>query len=137
MIRKATAVWKGSLKEGNGTLSSQSGVLKETQYSFKSRFESGIGTNPEELVAAAHSGCFTMQLSAYLTEENFPPENLETTCEITFEDGAVTKSHLVLNAKVSKVDKSTFDSLVKKAKENCPMSKLLNTEITVDATLNQ
>tara|TARA_R100000935_G_C2828287_1_gene163533 strand:+ start:772 stop:1185 length:414 start_codon:yes stop_codon:yes gene_type:complete len=137
MIRKATAVWNGSLKEGNGTLSSQSGVLKETQYSFKSRFESGIGTNPEELVAAAHSGCFTMQLSAYLTEENFPPEKLETTCEITFEDGAVTKSHLVLNANVSKVDKSTFDSLVKKAKENCPMSKLLNTEITVDATLNQ
>ncbi|QED36899.1 OsmC family protein [Antarcticibacterium arcticum] len=137
MIRKATAVWNGSLKEGNGTLSSQSGVLKDTQYSFKSRFESGIGTNPEELVAAAHSGCFTMQLSAYLTEENFPPEKLETTCEITFEDGAITKSHLVLNAQVPKVDKSTFDSLVKKAKENCPMSKLLNTEITADATLKQ
>ncbi len=137
MIRKATAVWNGSLKEGKGTLSSQSGVLKDTQYSFKSRFESGTGTNPEELVAAAHSGCFTMQLSAYLTEENFTPEKLETTCEITFEDGSVTKSHLVLKAKVPNVDNATFDSLVKKAKENCPMSKLLNTEITVHATLNQ
>ena len=136
MIRKATAVWNGSLKEGNGTLSSDSGVLKNTQYSFKSRFESGTGTNPEELIAAAHSGCFTMQLSAYLTEENFTPERLETTCEITFEDGSVTKSHLVLKATVPNIDKGKFDALVKKAKESCPISRLLKTEITAEATLN-
>lgn len=136
MIRKAKAVWNGSLKEGNGTLSSDSGVLKDTQYSFKSRFESGTGTNPEELIAAAHSGCFTMQLSAYLTEADFTPEKLETTCEITFEDGSVTKSHLILKATVPNIDKDKFDELVKKAKESCPISRLLNTEITADATLN-
>lgn len=136
MIRKAKAVWNGSLKEGNGTLSSDSGVLKDTQYSFKSRFESGTGTNPEELVAAAHSGCFTMQLSAYLTEANFTPEKLETTCEITFEDGTVTKSHMILKATVPNIDKDKFDAIVKKAKETCPISRLLNTEITADATLN-
>ncbi|MEP6261861.1 MAG: OsmC family protein [Gillisia sp.] len=136
MIRKAKAVWNGSLKEGNGTLSSDSGVLKDTQYSFKSRFESGTGTNPEELIAAAHSGCFTMQLSAYLTEADFTPKKLETTCEITFEDGSVTKSHLILKATVPNIDKDKFDSLVKKAKESCPISRLLNTEITADATLN-
>ncbi len=137
MIRKATAVWNGTIKEGKGTISTESGVLKDTQYSFKTRFENGVGTNPEELIGAAHSGCFTMQLSAYLTEENFNPENLETTCEITFEDGAVTKSHLILKATVPNIEKDTFDKLVKKAKENCPLSKLLNAEITAEATLNQ
>lgn len=94
MIRKATAVWNGSGKEGKGHLTTQSGVLSETQYSFGSRFESGIGTNPEELVAAAHSGCFTMKLSFVLGEAGFTPTSLETTCDITFENGAVTKSHL-------------------------------------------
>lgn len=137
MIRKATAVWNGTIKEGKGTISTESGVLKDTQYSFKTRFENGVGTNPEELIGAAHSGCFTMQLSAYLTEEDFNPENLETTCEITFEDGAVTKSHLILKATVPNIEKDTFDKLVKKAKENCPLSKLLNAEITAEATLNQ
>lgn len=137
MKRKATAVWNGTIKEGKGTLSTQSGILKDTQYSFKSRFESGTGTNPEELIAAAHSGCFTMQLSAFLTEENFTPEKLETSCEVTFEDGTVTKSHLVLKATVPNIEKSKFDELVKKAKENCPISKLLNTEISAEATLNE
>lgn len=137
MKRKATAVWNGTIKEGKGTISTQSGTLKDTQYSFKSRFESGTGTNPEELIAAAHSGCFVMQLSAFLTEENFNPEKLEAQCEVTLEDGTVTKSHLILEAKVKDIDQDKFDALVKKAKENCPISKLLNTEISVEATLNQ
>lgn len=137
MIRKATAVWNGTIKEGKGTISTESGVLKDAQYSFKTRFEDGIGTNPEELIGAAHSGCFTMQLSAYLTEEDFNPEKLETTCEVTFEDGAVTKSHLKLTASIPNIEKDAFDKLVKKAKENCPLSKLLKTEITVEATLNK
>ncbi len=137
MIRKATAVWNGTIKEGKGTISTESGVLKDAQYSFKTRFENGIGTNPEELIGAAHSGCFTMQLSAYLTEEDFSPEKLETTCEITFEDGEVTKSHLKLKATVPNIKKDEFDTLVKKAKENCPLSKLLKTKITVEATLNE
>lgn len=137
MKRKATAVWNGTIKEGKGTLSTQSGTLKDTQYSFKSRFESGTGTNPEELVAAAHSGCFAMQLSAFLTEEDFKPEKLETECEVTFEDGTVKKSHLILTAEVPDIEQDKFDELVKKAKENCPISKLLNTEITVESTLNQ
>lgn len=137
MKRKATAVWNGTIKEGKGTLSTQSEILMDTQYSFKSRFESGTGTNPEELIAAAHAGCFSMQLSAFLTEENFDPEKLETACEVTFEDGTVKKSHLILTAKIAKIEQNKFDALVKKAKENCPISKLLNTEISVESTLNK
>ncbi len=136
MKRKATAVWNGTIKEGKGTLSTESGVLKDSQYSFKSRFESGTGTNPEELVAAAHAGCFSMQLSAFLTEENFDPEKIETECHITLENGAVTKSHLILNARVANIEQGKFDALVKKAKENCPISKLLKTDISVETTLN-
>ena len=94
MIRHASAVWNGSGKEGKGTLSSQSGVLQETQYAFNTRFENGNGTNPEELVAAAHAGCFTMKLSFVLGEAGFTPDRLETKCEITFENGTITKSHL-------------------------------------------
>ncbi|MGM0391336.1 MAG: OsmC family protein [Bacteroidota bacterium] len=137
MIRKATAVWNGTIKEGQGIISTESGVLKSAQYSYKTRFENGIGTNPEELIGAAHSGCFTMQLAAYLTEENFNPDRLETTSEITLEDGAVTKSHLKLKATVPNIEKDAFDTLVKKAKENCPISKLLNAEITVETVLNK
>lgn len=137
MKRKATAVWNGSIKDGKGTLTTQSGVLKESQYSFKSRFESGTGTNPEELIAAAHSGCFTMQLSAFLTDENFDPEHLETRCEVTLENGTVTKSHLNLKARISNIDEGTFNDLVEKAKEKCPISKLLKTDISVEATLNE
>ncbi|MBZ9629869.1 OsmC family protein [Salegentibacter sp. LM13S] len=137
MKRNGTAVWKGNLKEGKGTVSTESGVLKESQYSFKTRFEDGIGTNPEELIGAAHAGCFTMQLSANLTEEGFEPDELETKSEITFEDGAVKKSHLILKAKVKGIDKAKFDKIAKDAKENCPISKLLNTEITLESELIQ
>lgn len=137
MIRKATAVWNGTIKEGKGIISTESGALKNAQYSFKTRFENELGTNPEELIGAAHSGCFTMQLSAYLTEEKFNPERLETTCEITFEDGVVTKSHLKIKATVPNIEKDSFDALVKKAKENCPISKLLKAEITAEAVLNE
>lgn len=137
MKRKATAIWNGTIKEGKGNLTTQSGTLQETQYSFKSRFESGTGTNPEELIAAAHSGCFTMQLSAFLTEEGYDPENLETTGEVSLEDGAITKSHLILKARVKDIEKSKFDELVNKAKENCPVSKLLDTKISVEAKLNE
>lgn len=135
MIRNATAVWNGSGKEGKGHLTTQSGVLSETQYSFGSRFESGIGTNPEELVAAAHSGCFTMKLSFVLGEAGFTPESLETTCQITFENGAVTKSHLIVKGVVPGISAEKFQACVKDAEQNCPISKLLNTAISSEATL--
>ena len=137
MIRNGTAIWKGSLKEGKGTISTQSGILDKTQYSFKTRFEDGKGTNPEELIGAAHSGCFTMQLSANLTEEGFEPDELETKSEITFEDGAVKKSHLILKAKVKGIEKEQFEKIANDAKENCPISKLLDTEITLESELIQ
>lgn len=136
MTRHATAVWKGNIKEGEGSISSQSGILNQTPYSFKSRFEEGKGTNPEELIAAAHAGCFAMQLSAFLTEEEFTPESLETKGEVTLKDGTVTKSHLILKAKIDKIGQSKFDELVDKAKKNCPISKLLGTKISVESTLN-
>jgi osmotically inducible protein OsmC len=135
MKRKATAVWQGTGKEGNGHLSTQSGVLNKTQYSFTSRFEEGIGTNPEELVAAAHAGCFTMKLSFNLTEVGFVPDKLETTCTTTFENGKISNSHLDLKASVKGIDKAKFDELVKDAELNCPISKSLNTSITVSAVL--
>ncbi|MGW1455998.1 OsmC family protein [Salegentibacter agarivorans] len=137
MKRNGTAVWKGNLKEGKGTVSTESGVLKESQYSFKTRFEDGIGTNPEELIGAAHAGCFTMQLSANLTEEGFEPDKLATKSEITFDDGAVKKSHLILKAKVKGIEKEQFEKIAKDAKENCPISKLLNTVITLESELIQ
>ncbi|MEO2058810.1 MAG: OsmC family protein [Mesonia sp.] len=136
MIRKATAVWQGTLKEGKGNLSTESGILDETQYSYKTRFENGNGTNPEELIGAAHSGCFTMQLSAFLAEQDFPAEELETKSEVTFEDGAISKSHLILTAKVPNISEEKFKEIATKAKESCPVSKLLDTEITLDYTLN-
>jgi osmotically inducible protein OsmC len=135
MKRHATAIWNGSIKDGNGTLSSQSGGLDNTPYSFNSRFEDGKGTNPEELIAAAHAGCFAMQLSAFLTEEEFEPESLQTKGEVTFKDGNITNSHLTLEAKIDNIDQEKFDELVQKAKKNCPISKLLNTEISVEAKL--
>ncbi|SDS41089.1 OsmC family protein [Christiangramia echinicola] len=135
MKRKGSAVWKGSLKEGNGTVSLESGVLKDEQYSFKTRFEDGKGTNPEELVGAAHAGCFSMQLSAFLTEDGFEPDKLETTSEITFEDGEITKSHLILTAEVPGINKEQFDKIANKAKESCPLSKLLKAEITLEYDL--
>jgi len=137
MKRSATANWKGTGKEGKGLVSTQSTVLNNNQYSFASRFESGIGTNPEELIAAAHAGCFTMKLSFVLTGAGFPPENIDTKCEITLdpEKGAVTLSNLTVSAKVPGISKEKFEESVKDAKENCPISKLLNTTITYTATL--
>lgn len=136
MVRKATAVWNGSGKEGKGHLTTQSTVLSATQYSFNSRFAEGVGTNPEELIAAAHAGCFTMKLSFNLGGAGFEPTELETTCAITLEDGAVTKSQLTLKATVPSIDADKFAELVKDAEQNCPISKLLNTAISVEYTLN-
>ncbi|SFU69068.1 osmotically inducible protein OsmC [Pustulibacterium marinum] len=136
MKRNATAVWNGTIKEGNGHLTTQSTILDKTQYSYNSRFEHGKGTNPEELVAAAHAGCFTMQLSANLSEENLVPKTLESECTITLEDGTVTQSFIKLKAEVDGVTEEKFEELVRHAEKNCPMSKLLDTEIKVDYTLN-
>lgn len=135
MIRNATAVWNGSGKTGTGNLTTASNVLKQTPYSFNSRFENGSGTNPEELVAAAHAGCFTMKLSFVLGEAGFTPESLETKCDITFENGAITKSHLTVKGKVPGITKEKFEASVKDAEQNCPISKLLKTEISSEATL--
>ncbi|WP_425636832.1 OsmC family protein [Algoriphagus yeomjeoni] len=136
MIRKATAVWQGTGKDGKGTLSTPSSVLDKTQYSFGSRFESGVGTNPEELIAAAHSGCFAMKLSFNLQEAGFTAEELDVTANITFEEGTLKKSHLVLKAKVDGIAQDKFDELVKDAEENCPISRVLDLEISVESTLN-
>ncbi|HEY5824457.1 MAG TPA: OsmC family protein [Cyclobacteriaceae bacterium] len=135
MKRTAVANWKGSGKEGKGTLSTQSTVLKQTQYSFNSRFAEGVGTNPEELVAAAHAGCFTMKLSFVLGEAGFTPEDLTTDCAITFENGVITESHLTVKAKVPGITKEKFDASAAEAKANCPISQLLKTNITMEASL--
>ena len=129
MKRNATAVWKGSIKEGNGTISTQSTVLNNAQYSFKTRFEDGVGTNPEELVAAAHSGCFSMQLSAFVTEGGFEIESIQTRCDINFVEGTIVGSHLTVEAKIAGIANDAFQELVTKAEKNCPISRLLNTEI--------
>jgi osmotically inducible protein OsmC len=136
MKRSGTAIWQGSGKEGHGHLTTQSNVLNKTQYSYTSRFEQGIGTNPEELVAAAHAGCFTMKLSFNLGAAGFIPDELETKCEINFENGVLTESHLILKATVKGIDQAKFAELVKHAEENCPISKTLSMKIYVDFTLN-
>jgi len=135
MTRTAKAQWEGSGKEGRGNLSTQSTVLNHTQYSFSSRFESGIGTNPEELIAAAHAGCYSMKLSFILGEAGFTPELLETGCNIKFADGKIVNSHLILKAKVSGISQEKFNECVENAKVNCPISKSLNTEITIESEL--
>ena len=140
MDRSASAIWHGGLKDGKGTISTQSGVLKDTQYSFSTRFENGIGSNPEELIAAAHAGCFTMALSGQLTSDHHVPDELKTTAVVTMETTdagpTVTKIHLTTRAKVPNIDKEKFDELAKKAKEGCPISRLLKAaEITLDAQL--
>lgn len=137
MVRNATAVWNGTGKEGNGQLSTQSGVLTNTPYNFRKRFEDEPGTNPEELVAAAHAGCFTMKLSFVLNEKGFTPDRLETRCEVTFEGGTVTKSHLIVQGNVPNISQEQWDECVKKAEKECPISKLLNTNITSEAKLGQ
>jgi osmotically inducible protein OsmC len=135
MKRNATAVWNGSVKEGAGKLTTQSTTLKDTQYSFKSRFEEGVGTNPEELIAAAHAGCFAMQLSAFLTEEGFEIESIEAKCDIELVDGAIVSSHLTVTAKINAITEDGFQQLVTKAEKNCPVSKVLNAAISTVATL--
>ena len=139
MDRSASAVWHGTLKEGKGTISTQSGTLKDTQYSFAARFAEGVGTNPEELIAAAHSGCYTMALSAQLTEAGFNPETIETKAVVTLdlhgEGPTITKIHLTTKAKVPGIDKAKFAELAHNAEVGCPVSRVLKAEISLDATL--
>ena len=140
MKRTATAVWNGSLKEGKGTLTAPGGALKNTAYSFGSRFENGAGTNPEELIAAAHAGCFAMALSGELGRAGFTPEQLEATANVTLENlpergWTVSSSALTLKAKIPGIDVAKFNDLANAAKTNCPISKLLNTNITLNAQL--
>jgi osmotically inducible protein OsmC len=139
MQRRATAVWHGDLKSGQGSLSTASGVLKDTQYSFGTRFESGVGTNPEELIAAAHSGCFAMALSAELGKAGFTPASLRITATVTLEkaDGGwtVTESDLDLTAKIPGINQARFAEIAAGAKAGCPISRLLNAKITLDARL--
>jgi len=134
--RRANANWKGTGMEGKGNISTKSTTLDNAQLSFKTRFEQGVGTNPEELIAAAHSGCFTMQLSFLLSEAGFVPEDLDTTAKVTFEDGTISLIQLELTGKVPGISEEVFQQTAQKAKEICPISKLLNTEITLQVTLN-
>jgi osmotically inducible protein OsmC len=141
MNRSASAVWHGGFKDGKGTVSTQSGAVKELQYSFGSRFESGVGTNPEELLGAAHAGCYSMALSAQFTEAGLKPETIDTTAVVTLEilkDGGptITKIHLTTRVKAPGIDKAKFDELANNAKVGCPLSKVLKAaEITLDAAL--
>jgi osmotically inducible protein OsmC len=135
MKRSATAIWKGSGKEGNGVLSVQSGLLKDAPYTYVSRFEQGAGTNPEELVAAAHAGCFAMKLSFVLGNAGFTPERLNVTCTVNLDQGAITESHLELRAKVPGISPEKFAECANDAKANCPISKSLTAKITLDAKL--
>jgi osmotically inducible protein OsmC len=141
MVRKASAVWKGSLKEGKGTVSSDSGVLSNTPYSFATRFESAKGTNPEELIAAAHAGCFTMALSAQLGTMNFTPESLRTTATVSLEKldsgWTISKVHLDVVGRLRGISSSEFEAAAVSAKSNCPVSRLLKAEITMTASLEQ
>ena len=135
MKRTATAVWNGSGKEGKGHLTTQSTTLNKTQYSWGSRFAEGVGTNPEELVAAAHAGCFTMKISFLLNAAGFTADEIETRCDIDLVDGSITGSHLTVKATVPGISADQFNAVVADAKENCIISKLLKTNITHEATL--
>src|SRR5947207_16021473 len=139
MKRTASARWQGGLKDGPGVISTQSGVLANAQYSFSTRFEQGKGTNPEELIAAAHAGCFTMALSAQLEKAGLKPDSLETTATVTMEKKEtgfeVTESHLDVTARIPGADTDSFDAAANEAKANCPISQLLNTKITIQARL--
>ena len=139
MQRKGSAVWSGDLKGGKGTVSTESGVLKDSQYSYSTRFENGVGTNPEELVAAAHAGCFSMALSAQLGEAKLTPRSVRTTATVTFEKTdagfTVTKSHLDVVANVPGATQAAFDQAAANAKAGCPISRLLKAEITMTARL--
>lgn len=133
--RKAHAIWQGGGRDGKGTLFTQSGTLKETPYSFKMRFENESGTNPEELIGAAHSGCFTMQLAVYLSDAGFTPTSLTTHADVTFEDGNITTIQLNLEGSVAGISAEQFSELARRAKENCPVSKLLKANITLSEKL--
>ncbi|MDQ3754833.1 MAG: OsmC family protein [Acidobacteriota bacterium] len=139
MKRTASAVWQGGLKDGKGTISTASGVLKDTQYSFSTRFEEGVGTNPEELIAAAHAGCFTMALSGQLANAGLTAESIDTTCTITMEKTdagpTVIESHLDVTAKIPNATQEAFDTAANNAKAGCPISRLLNTKISMTAQL--
>lgn len=139
MIKKAWAIWRGSIKDGSGVISTESKVLNEAKYGFKSRFEDGPGTNPEELIGAAHAGCFSMALSLMLGQAGLTPEQIETHAEVTLDkvgDGfEITKSHLRVTAKIPSTDQARFEEIANKAKAGCPVSKLLKAEITMEARL--
>lgn len=139
MIRKARAVWRGTGKDGNGDLTTDSGVLSATPYSFKTRFESEPGTNPEELIAAAHAGCFTMQLAFLIQAAGAEPEELSTEAAVSLvpegQGFKIDRSDLTLRAKVPGLDQAKFEELARTAEKNCPVSRLLNAEITLDAKL--
>jgi osmotically inducible protein OsmC len=137
MKRSATANWKGSGKEGKGTVTAQSGIFSNTPISYHTRFEEVQGTSPEELVAAAHAGCFSMKLSFVLGAAGFTPDNIDTKCTITLENGAITESHLEVKASVPNIDEAKFNECIAEAKASCPISKLFNTKITAEATLAQ
>ena len=139
MKRTASAVWQGDLKQGKGTISTASGVLKDTQYSFTTRFENGPGTNPEELIAAAHAGCFSMALSAFLGKAGHQPERVATQANLTLEqvqgNWTITAIDLETTAKVPGIDRSKFDTIANDAKANCPVSRVLNAKISLSAKL--
>jgi len=139
MKRKASAIWRGGLKDGTGAISTESGVLEETQYSFSTRFENGVGTNPEELIAAAHAGCFSMALSAELGKAGITPESIHTTATITMDKTdagwTVTESHLDVTAKIPGADSAKFTTAANAAKAGCPISRLLKSNVTMDAKL--
>ena len=141
MNRKASAEWKGGLKDGKGTISTDSGVLANTQYSFSTRFEEGKGTNPEELIAAAHAGCFSMALSGQLGQAGLTAERIDTTASVSLEKTdagfSITKVHLDVTAKVPGADQAAFEKATANAKSGCPVSRVLNAEITMNATLEQ
>jgi lipoyl-dependent peroxiredoxin len=141
MQRTASAVWKGSLKDGKGSISTQSGVLSDTPYSFSTRFEGAKGTNPEELIGAAHAGCFTMALSAQLGTMNFTPDSLRTTAAVTLEKLAagwtISKVHLDVTARIPGITAEAFQSAAESAEKNCPVSRLFKAEITLTASLEQ
>ncbi|MFO0788247.1 MAG: OsmC family protein [Pirellulales bacterium] len=139
MKRQASAVWSGGLKDGKGTISTDSGVLSSTQYSFNTRFEEGKGTNPEELIAAAHAGCFSMALSGQLGNAGMTATEIKTLCTITMEKTdagfTVTESHLDVSVKIPGADQKAFEAAANNAKAGCPISRLLNTKVTMDAKL--
>ena len=139
MIKNASAVWQGGIKDGGGTISTETGVLQDAPYGFHARFEGGKGTNPEELIGAAHAGCFSMALSLMLGEAGFIPTRIDTKAAVTLEkidDGfEISASHLTVMAEIPGIDQLTFEGITSQAKTNCPVSKLLKAKITMDATL--